>query len=220
MFLFSIDDLSVKRVRKCFNGVQYVRFFDRVTGIPQLQYCLPFRDALPAVPGYGHSHAALGPLLSDFIQSMIVYPMRETKSRKGSGEPPRRKKKSAKPIPDRETAQLFDLMFKLLMQEASSAALVQFINGLFGKSFRPDTKIQRVITEHVIKRKHKLESIRSDCILEAEGKDFMIEVQIGNDRTIALRILEYGMARARKTACSSKDGSLIVLILPDPKVIY
>ena len=146
--------------------------------------------------------------------------MRERKSRKGSGEPLRHRKKSAERTHDRETAQLFDLMFKLLMQEASSLALVQFINGLFGKSFRADAEIQRVITEHVIKGRRKLESIRSDCILEAEGQDFMIEVQIGNDRTIALRILDYGIARARKTACSSEDGSLIVLTLPDPKVIY
>ncbi|MHC6202623.1 hypothetical protein ACYULU_05445 [Breznakiellaceae bacterium SP9] len=146
--------------------------------------------------------------------------MREKKSRNSIPKAPRRKKKSAKLTPDRETAQLFDLVFKFLIQDASSVALVQLINGLFGKSFKLDTKVERVITEHVIKRRRKLVSIRSDCILEAEGESFMMEVQIGNDRTIALRLFEYGIAHAQKTALTSKDGSLIALTLPDAKVIY
>ncbi|MHC6203913.1 hypothetical protein ACYULU_12060 [Breznakiellaceae bacterium SP9] len=146
--------------------------------------------------------------------------MREKKSRNSIPKPPRRKRKSAKLTPDRETAQLFDLVFKFLIQDASSLALVQLINGLFGKSFKLDTKVERVITEHVIKRRRKLVSIRSDCILEAEGESFMMEVQIGNDRTIALRLLEYGIAHAQKTALTSKDGSSIALTLPDAKVIY
>ncbi|GHU52107.1 hypothetical protein FACS1894200_12600 [Spirochaetia bacterium] len=146
--------------------------------------------------------------------------MRERKSRKGTQESPRRKKKSANRTLVYETTQLFDLAFKLLIQDASSLALVQLINGLFGKSFSPDTKIEWLITEHVVKRKGRLVSIRSDCILKAAGQDFMIEVQIKDDRTIALRIFDYGIAHARKTARSSEDGSVIVLTLPDPKVIY
>ncbi|MHC6202990.1 hypothetical protein ACYULU_07330 [Breznakiellaceae bacterium SP9] len=146
--------------------------------------------------------------------------MREKKSRNGTPKAPRRKKKSAKLTPDRETAQLFDLVFKFLIQDASPLALVQLINGLFGKSFKLDTKVERAITEHVIKRRRKLVSIHSDCILKAAGESFMIEVQIRNDRTIALRILEYGIAHARKTVLTSKDGSLTALTLPDSKTIY
>lgn len=58
---------------------------------------------------------------------------------------------------ERETLQLFDLMFKLILKEASPAALVRFINGLFGKDYPPESGAAFAATESVSGQAERLE---------------------------------------------------------------
>ncbi|MDR0708193.1 MAG: hypothetical protein LBF60_10055 [Treponema sp.] len=66
---------------------------------------------------------------------------------------------------ERETLQVFDLMFKLILKEASSTALVHFINGLFDKNYPPESEVTFAATESVNERAERLEKIISDSWL-------------------------------------------------------
>jgi hypothetical protein len=85
-----------------------------------------------------------------------------------------------------ETAQLFDMMFKHILKEASSPAVVHFINGLFGKNYKPNSKVAFLPNESVSEQKGK----------------------------------RYAFALAKNNRAISKDGSLIELELPEPRIIY
>ncbi|MDR1219606.1 MAG: hypothetical protein LBK73_08365 [Treponema sp.] len=61
---------------------------------------------------------------------------------------------------ERETFQLFDLMFKLILKEAIPAALVRFINGLFDKGCPPESEV--TFAESVNGQAERLEKIASD----------------------------------------------------------
>ena len=54
-----------------------------------------------------------------------------------------------------ETAQLFDMMFKHILKEASSPAVVHFINGLFDKSYKPNSKVAFYKTPDIVTLKIK-----------------------------------------------------------------
>jgi len=118
-----------------------------------------------------------------------------------------------------QTAQLFDLMFKYIIKEASSAAVVHFINGLFDKNYNPNSKVEFSATESVSKKQGKLGKIMSDIILKVNGDSFLIETQIKDDLEIALRAFQYAFANAKNNKEISND-SLIKIKLPEPKIIY
>ncbi|MHC6204605.1 hypothetical protein ACYULU_15600 [Breznakiellaceae bacterium SP9] len=127
----------------------------------------------------------------------------------------------------RETQKLFDLMFKFLLKEASPGAIVHFINGLFGKDYPQDASVTFAATESVEiqpaqspKLTKKLGPIQSDMILVLNGDAFLLEAQIDDDETIALRAFQYGFAYARQTKTISKDKALITLLMPDTRIIY
>ncbi|GHU49308.1 hypothetical protein FACS1894200_07810 [Spirochaetia bacterium] len=125
---------------------------------------------------------------------------------------------------DRETPQLFDLMLKCLLKEASPSAVVHFINGLFGKDYPPDSSVTFAATESIAipqpNKPQKLEKIQSDIILIVAGDDFLVEAQIDDDETIALRVFQYGFAHARRTKTISEDETLIPLLMPEARIIY
>jgi hypothetical protein len=129
-------------------------------------------------------------------------------------------KRRKKRIPQRKTQHLFDLIIKFILQEASPVALIHLINGLFGKRFSVDTPVTFKTTEQVSSREGKLAAIRSDFSLEVGNDGFLLEVQIRQDRALALRLLDYGYAHARRRRRLSKDGSQMTLILPEQAVIY
>ncbi|GBU24408.1 hypothetical protein R83H12_01038 [Fibrobacteria bacterium R8-3-H12] len=118
-----------------------------------------------------------------------------------------------------QTAQLFDLMFKYILKEASSPAVVHFINGLFDKNYNPNSKVEFSATESVSKKQGKLGKIMSDIILKVNGDSFLIETQIKDDLEIALRAFQYAFANAKNNKEIS-DDSLIKIRLPEPKIIY
>ena len=124
---------------------------------------------------------------------------------------------------ERETLQLFDLMFKYILKEASSGAIVHFINGLFDKDYPIDSSVTFAATESVViqqSQKQKMGKIQSDIILILNDDPFLIEAQIEDDETIALRAFQYGFAHARQTKSISEDESLITLIMPEARIIY
>ena len=124
--------------------------------------------------------------------------------------------------PERETLHLFDLMMKFLLTEASSTALVHFINGLFGKDYPADSRVSFPATEsvQVQPQKHGLEKIQSDLILMINSDAFAIEAQIEDDETIALRAFQYGFAYAKQNMQISEAESEIELKMPFARILY
>jgi hypothetical protein len=121
---------------------------------------------------------------------------------------------------NRDTQQIFDLMAKLIIQEATPTALIHWINSLFKKDFPLDAPVWRSPTESVSEASGKLEKNTSDIMLNIAGHDFHIEAQIEDDETMALRVFEYGFARARDTKTISEDKSVITLRMPEARIIY
>jgi hypothetical protein len=117
----------------------------------------------------------------------------------------------------RETAQIFDLILKQLMC-LSNAAVINFINGLFGTKHPLDSKVEYPSTENVSK---KLRRLMSDTIVIIGGVHvFHIEAEIGDDENIAVRVFEYGFMEGLRTKSVSKDGSRISMKFPNARIIY
>jgi hypothetical protein len=111
-------------------------------------------------------------------------------------------------------------MAKFMLQEASPGAVIQLINGLFGTGFALETSITFKGTDYVRVRELALEGLRADFIIGVGEREFLIEVQIKADRAMALRVLDYGYAQARRTRRVSPDGRYVMMRLPDSAVIY
>ncbi|MDR1324641.1 MAG: hypothetical protein LBK00_01220 [Treponema sp.] len=120
---------------------------------------------------------------------------------------------------ERETLQLFDLMFKLILKEASSTARVRFINGLFDKNYPPDSETTFAATESVSNQGERLEKLTSDMVIMIGGDAFLIEAQINDDETIAVRVFQYGFAHAVRTR-QTTAGNLTTLTMPAARIIY
>ncbi len=126
----------------------------------------------------------------------------------------------------RKTAQLFDLMFKSIIKDASSSAVVHLINGIYKKNYPLDTMVtiepNELIKEHP--KSGKMEKIVSDIIitLHSENKKdtFLLEAQIDDDLEMILRIFNYGTLIALDKKTVSDDGSCIRIEMPSPVVIY
>ena len=124
-------------------------------------------------------------------------------------------------VPQRNTRNLFDLMFKYILQESSQQAKIHFVNGLFGKNFPLDTKVTFPITESTSIQGKKLEHIQSDFIMLVSEESFIIEVQIRDDSTIALRIFEYSFAYSKRhNTTINDDGALVTMRLPERIVLH
>ncbi|MDR0562531.1 MAG: hypothetical protein LBG73_07555 [Spirochaetaceae bacterium] len=130
-----------------------------------------------------------------------------------------------KPKTERETAHIFDLTFKHILYEIGSAAVILFINGLFGRTHPLTAEVSFGKTETVKKRGKNLKNLRSDLILTVNIEsdttrfNYAVEVQIKEDKNIGLRIFEYAFEYARETKQIS-GGDLITLRLPAGCVIY
>jgi hypothetical protein len=117
----------------------------------------------------------------------------------------------------RETPHIFDLIFKQLMH-LSNAAVINFINGLFGTEHPLDSKVEYPNTEYVSK---KLRRIVSDIVVVIGGVHvFHIEAEIGDDENIVIRVFEYGFMEGLRAKTVSKDGSVISMKFPSARIIY
>ncbi|MDR3000890.1 MAG: hypothetical protein LBU89_06460 [Fibromonadaceae bacterium] len=127
----------------------------------------------------------------------------------------------------RRTAQLFDLMFKSIIKDASSSAIVHLINGIYKKNYSLDTTAVKIeptefITEHP--KSGKLKKIVSDIVItlyDGNCKDtYFIEAQISDDIEMLLRIFNYSVLVALEGKEVSDDGSYMQIDMPSPAVIY
>jgi hypothetical protein len=124
------------------------------------------------------------------------------------------------------TPQLFDLMFKSIIKEASPSAIVHLINGIYKKNYPLDTPVTIEPTEFIKKhpKSGKLKKIITDImiILYCEnGKEmFLIEAQIDDDAEMILRIFNYSIFAAIENKEVSDDGFCMEIAMPAPAVIY
>ena len=116
---------------------------------------------------------------------------------------------------DDNIAQIYDKIIKRILT-LSNVAVVNFINGIFGKYFPPDSKLTYNWTESV---KNSLEKTIADTIITVNDSEKVhIEAQISRDNTIALRVFDYGYQDALKYKKTEKDR--IILEFPQSKIIY
>ncbi|MDR2527873.1 MAG: hypothetical protein LBD04_02495 [Synergistaceae bacterium] len=117
---------------------------------------------------------------------------------------------------ERETAHIFDLIFKRLM-ELSDVAIINFINGLFGEDHPLNSVVRRPKTETI---SEKLKRLMSDTIITINEKDaYHIEAETSSEN-IVVRVFEYGYAEAIRTKTTSYGGQEISLKFPDARIIY
>jgi hypothetical protein len=106
----------------------------------------------------------------------------------------------------RETAQLFDLMFKWIIKGASSSAVVHFINGIYKENYPlHDTQVT-IEPNELIKEDPEsgsLKKIVTDIIITLQHGDrkdvFLTEAQIDDDaEMICPRLLLFTGKRAKR----------------------
>jgi hypothetical protein len=114
---------------------------------------------------------------------------------------------------DRETHDLFDRIFKLILQRTSDRAVVNFINGLFGAGHPPDSAVERPNPETVWPN---LSKTQADLVLGIGASRYLVEAQAGDDETIAMRIFRYSLGAAAKT----QEGHVLTVRLPEARIIY
>ncbi|MDR1204795.1 MAG: hypothetical protein LBL26_04850 [Peptococcaceae bacterium] len=118
-------------------------------------------------------------------------------------------------MPRRETSKLFDLTLKRLLN-ASSRAIVYFVNGLFGTCYPPDSVVDYPLTEYI---SSSLKSQMLDILLLINKTDlYHIEAQIDDDGNMAIRVFDYGYAVGLHYKQSEDD--IIRIKFPDARVIY
>ena len=124
-------------------------------------------------------------------------------------------KKESKPKEETQV-EIFDRVFKRILT-LSNRAVVNFINGLFGEDFPPDSKLVYNWTESV---KNDLEKTIADTIITVNGaKRYHIEVEIESGGSIiVLRVFDYAYQDALKYRVAGSDR--IILEFPKSKVIF
>jgi hypothetical protein len=127
----------------------------------------------------------------------------------------------------RRTAQLFDLMFKSIIKDASHPAIVHLINGIYNKNYPLNTTSVKIEPTEFIKeypKSGKLEKIVTDIVitLYSNGiKDtYLMEAQIDDDIEMSLRVFNYSLFFALENKTVSGDGSSMQIDMPAPVVIY
>jgi hypothetical protein len=116
----------------------------------------------------------------------------------------------------REIHDIFDLVFKRLIQEASPQAVVALVNGLFGTDFPLDSPVSFPNTEKVTE---DLRKIVSDTMIRVGREVLHLEAQIDNDLNIALRMFRYGYHEAVREPEAGEGGDLTITF-PQARVLY
>lgn len=105
----------------------------------------------------------------------------------------------------------FDKTFKRIMN-LSSRAVVNLINGLYGKDYDVNSKVTYLSTEGV---SDNYKDMRSDVMIKIENGDiYHMEAQMYKDENIVFRVFGYGYMNALQ----SKEEN--TLKFPEPKIIY
>jgi hypothetical protein len=117
-------------------------------------------------------------------------------------------------------------MFKSIIKEASSSAVVHLINGIYKKNYPLNTPVTIEPTEFIKKypKSGKLKKIVTDRMItlhcESGREMFLMEAQIDDDAEMVLRIFNYSVFAAIEKKEISDDGSCLEITMPSPAVIY
>lgn len=110
----------------------------------------------------------------------------------------------------------FDRMMKKALH-LSSECVVDFINGLYQKDYDRDHTVIRYLNTEFIQE--NMDERRADMILELNRTDkYHIEIQIGEDKSMTLRMMEYGYEEAKQHR--EEHPNKVVLRFAEPKVIF
>ena len=98
-------------------------------------------------------------------------------------------------------------------------ALIRFINSVFGKEY--DVATERFsITNASFVDSETFDQIYGDLMFSIEGDFYHLEFQTAYDRTMTIRIFEYGAKKALETARAGTSEDPLVFVFPEPLVIY
>lgn len=105
----------------------------------------------------------------------------------------------------------------------SSKPIINLINGIFNTNYSSNANISYNSNEFVINSPgFKYATKRADCFLTLKEsglqKDFHLEFQLKNDKTMALRMYEYAFLKISEKAYSTKGTGK--LIFPEQTVIF
>ncbi len=115
-------------------------------------------------------------------------------------------------MPMDEINQIFDRVFKRIFT-FSDKAITNLINGLFDTDYPPDSQIEYSNRENT---KADLKHTYSDLFIVINKKwHYHLEAQMYHDKTIVMRVFEYGFYHALETR---EDN--YTLRFPEPVVIY
>ena len=120
----------------------------------------------------------------------------------------------------RETHDVFDAVIKYLLTETSHVTVIYLINALFGRDYDLKSPVSFGKTESVGKYGKTFEFFRSDVIINIGEDSFALEFQIGNDKTIGLRIFEYSFRYAHDTKEVKNYGEVVEIAIPDACVVF
>lgn len=109
----------------------------------------------------------------------------------------------------------YDGIFKEYLQRLSDKAIIAFINSVFKKSYPPDSEVTRLNKEDNLENGKRL----ADTYIRINDDVFHIELQTKTDKSIALRMFEYGFAAAVQHG-KEDLGNNLRLRFPEPTVIY
>ena len=112
----------------------------------------------------------------------------------------------------------YDGIVKQLMSKMQDEKIIQFLGCMFSKNYTKESKITRLCSEtHDVDNHKKI----SDFYIKVDDDFFNIEVQSRSDKTMAMRIFEYGVRGATMHGKTySDDYSTLDLDMPEPVVIY
>ena len=117
-------------------------------------------------------------------------------------------------------SQIFDKIIKRILQGGvSKAAVVDFINGLYGENLPRDNELTYIATEGVDGR---LKKTLADIIISVRDGEcvrrFHLEAQTDADHIIVIRVFEYGFRDALLHQYTK--GNKITLPFPNPAIIF
>jgi hypothetical protein len=123
-----------------------------------------------------------------------------------------------KEIPNNITPHnIFDKAYKRI-SSLSPKSVVNLINAFFNTNFPEDSEVTYLDKETI---KEDMGEIEADkFIIINNVKKYHTEVQIENDRTIALRMFEYDYYDSIKYKKILENGSKVVLNFPESRIIY
>ena len=102
--------------------------------------------------------------------------------------------------------------------EVSNKAMLGVINECFKKDYVPDEVTIERLDPNIIKANIDYEVIQADIVLKINGMKYHIEFQTLNDKTMEIRLFEYGFYLAKQDA-TVEDGIMTIRI-PNQAVIF